>query len=158
VQEQEIEGVDADALQRALRGHPQIRRVLRRPAQARIGEAREALRPGALAVVEVVADRPDEAVLGPRHADQRTSEQRVGRPRSIGVGGHDGVDAIAGRQQRGEPVLLDGLAEAHEAPTAPGADGDVSGIAHSPESVADRGRGTIGTVILVPDVPQMSCR
>ena len=34
----------------------------------------------------------------------------------------------------GEPVVVNRDAEAHEAPTAPGADGDMSGIAHPPRA------------------------
>ena len=63
VQQQHVEGVDAQALERALGRHPQVGGVLVRAAQARVGEAREALGALALALVEVVADRADQRVV-----------------------------------------------------------------------------------------------
>ena len=72
--------VGAEPLQAALGRHPQVVGVLVRAAQARVGEAREAARPVALALVEVVADGADQAVVLARHARQRPAEQR-GRPR-----------------------------------------------------------------------------
>ena len=122
VQQQQVEGVGAAALEAALGGHAQVVAVLVRAAQARVGEAREALRALALALVEVVADRADERVVVARHAGQRAAEQRVGLARAVGVGRDHRVDAVAGPQQRLEALVRDRLAEAHEAPAAPGAD------------------------------------
>ena len=62
VQQQHVEGVDAQALQGALGGHPQVGAVLGLAAQPRVGEAREALRALALALVEVVAHRADQRI------------------------------------------------------------------------------------------------
>ena len=63
VQQQQVELVDAAALEAALGRHPQVARVLLRAAQARVGEAREALGAVALALVEVVTDGADDADL-----------------------------------------------------------------------------------------------
>src|SRR5829696_6090114 len=68
VEQEEIEAVLPQALQAALRRRPQIIVVSTGPPQRRIGEAWEALRAVALALVEVVADGPDEAVVVPRNA------------------------------------------------------------------------------------------
>ena len=47
-----------------------------------------------------------------------------------------------GRSSAVEALLVDRLAEAHEAPAAPGADGDVSGVRHAPECMtAQAARG-----------------
>ena len=59
---------------------------------------------------------------------ERTAEHRVGLAGAVHVGGDDGVDAAAGRDQRREALVVDRLAEVHEAPAAPGADGDATGI------------------------------
>ena len=142
VQEQQVEAVGPDALQRALGRHAQVRRVLLGPAQARVGEAREALGALALAFVEVVAHGADQAVGLALDAAQRAAEQLVGLARPVGVGRQDGVDAVAGAQQGGQALVVDRLAEAHEAPAAPGADGDVSGVRHAPECMtAQAARG-----------------
>ena len=53
---------------------PQVVRVALGAAQARVGEAREALGPVALAVVEVVPDGADEAYVTARDAAQRASD------------------------------------------------------------------------------------
>jgi hypothetical protein len=132
VQQQDVEGVDAEALERALAGHAQVRGVLVGPAQPRVGEAREALRALALALVEVVPDGADQAVVVAADAAQRAAEERVGLPRPVGVGGEDRVDALPRAQQRREAVVIDRLAEAHEAPAAPGPERDVSGVGHAP--------------------------
>jgi hypothetical protein len=134
VQQQHVEGVRAEALQAALGRHAQVVAVPVRPAQARIGEAREALGPVALALVEVVADRADQRVVGARHARQRAPEQGVGLAGPVGVGGHDRADAPAGPQQRLQALLGDRLAEAHEAPAAPGADRRVTEHRHHSSS------------------------
>ena len=63
VQQQQVELVDAAALEAALGRHPQVARVLLGPAQARVGEARKALGAVALALVEVVTDGADDADL-----------------------------------------------------------------------------------------------
>src|SRR5680860_1237723 len=73
VQQQEVESVQPEALQAALGRSPQVGRVLVGPAQARVGEAREAARPVALAVVEVVPERAHHAHLIAWHALQRAA-------------------------------------------------------------------------------------
>ena len=123
--------VGADPLEAALGRHPQVAGVLRRPAQARVGEAREAARPVALALVEVVADGADQAVVVARHARQRPPEQRVGLALPVGVGGEHGVDPVARAQQRRQALLVDRLAEVEEAPAAPGADRAAARLAHA---------------------------
>ena len=62
VQQQQVEALDAAALEAALGRHAQVAGVVARTAQRSIGEARKALRRRALALVEVVTDRADEAV------------------------------------------------------------------------------------------------
>src|SRR3954452_8261682 len=71
VEQQNVEALLPEPVKAALRGGPQILGVLTRAAQRGIGEAREALRPIALALVEVMAPRPDEAVVAPRNALER---------------------------------------------------------------------------------------
>ena len=47
-----------------------------------------------------------------------------------------------GRSSAVEALVVDRLAEVHEAPAAPGADGDVSGVRHAPECMtAQAARG-----------------
>ena len=126
VQEQEIERAGADALERPLRRHPDVVGVAVRAAQARVGEAREALRPLALARVEVVADRADDAVAVAVEAGERAAEERVGLAGAVGVGGDDRVDPLVRAQERGEALVVERLAEVHEPPAAPGAEGGVT--------------------------------
>ena len=71
VQEQHVEGVDAAAFEAALCRHSDIVGVALRTAQARIREAREALGALAFALVEVVADGPDQGVLVARNPCKR---------------------------------------------------------------------------------------
>jgi hypothetical protein len=132
VQKQQVERVDAAALERALGGHAHVVRIGVGAAQPRVGEARKALRALPLALVEVVADRPDQAVVLARDAVEGTAEQRVGLARSVGVGGHHRPNAVVGTQQRDQPLVVDLLAEAHEAPTAPGSDRRVGRVGHLP--------------------------
>ena len=78
VEEQQVEGGGAEPLEAALGRHPQVAGVLVRAAQARIGEARKAARPVALALVEVVADGADQAVVlarAPRPAPGRAASR-----------------------------------------------------------------------------------
>jgi hypothetical protein len=132
VQQQHVEGVHAEPLQAALRRHADVVRVAAGTAQARVREAGKALGAVALALVEVVADRSHERIVGARHAGQGTAEQGVRLAGAVRVGGHHGADAVARAQQRLEPLVGDRFAEAHEAPTAPGADCDVT--EHRPHS------------------------
>jgi hypothetical protein len=99
VEQQQVERVGAEALQAALGGHAQVAAVLPGAAQARVGEAREALRAVALALVEVVAHGAHERVVAARHAAQGPPEQRVRLAGPVRVGGHQGRDAVAGPQQ-----------------------------------------------------------
>src|SRR5439155_578952 len=81
-----------------------------RAAQRRVGEAREALGALALAVVEVVADGADEAERRAVEALKRAAQQRVGLALAVGVGGQDGVDAVAGTDQREEALVVERIA------------------------------------------------
>jgi hypothetical protein len=126
VQQQQVERVGADALQRALGRHAEVARVRVGAAQRRVGEAREALRPLALAFVEVVPDRADEAERVALHALDRATEQPVRLALPVGVGGQDRVDPVPGLDQREEPLVIQRLAEVHEPPAAPGAEGGVT--------------------------------
>ena len=54
-----------------------------------------------------------------RHAFQRAPQQRVRLPLAIDVGGQDRADTLVRTQERGVPLVIDRLAEAHEAPAAP---------------------------------------
>ena len=78
VEQQQVELRGADALEARLGRHPQVGGVPVGPAQGRVGEAREALRPVALALVEVVADRADQRVVLAGDALQRPAEHLVG--------------------------------------------------------------------------------
>ena len=122
MQEQEIEGVDPAPLEAALGRHLEVVGVARGTAELGIGEAGKALRAGTLAGVEIVADRPDDAHLITRQTLDRAAEHRVGVAGAVDVGGDDGRDALVGRDQPGEALVVERLAEAHEAPAAPGSD------------------------------------
>ena len=69
---------------------------------------------------------------------ERLAEQAVGLAGAIDVGGDDGVDVVAGRDQGEQALLVELLAEVHEAPAAPGAERDVAGIAHGVRVAAAR--------------------
>jgi hypothetical protein len=122
VQQQEVERVDADALQGALGGHLQVRRIFVSAAQRRIREAREALRPVALALVEVVPHGSDQAVGVARQPLERASQQGVGLALAVDVCRQDRPDALIGAVEREQPVVVDLLTEVHETPAAPGAE------------------------------------
>ena len=130
VQQEQVERVDADPLQGRLRGPPHVVAVVLAPAQARVGEAGKAARAVALAVDEVVADRADQAVVLTRQPRHRPPHDPVGLPGAVDVGREHGVDALARAQQPLQALLVDLLPEVQEAPTAPGAEGDMSGIPH----------------------------
>jgi hypothetical protein len=132
VEEQEVERVGADPLQRALGRHAQVRRVVVLAAQARVGEAGEALGALALAGVEVVPDGADQAVRVAVASLQCAAEQRVRLARAVRVGGHDRADALVGPEQRCQAVVVERLAEVHEAAAAPGADRRARGVGHFP--------------------------
>jgi len=63
VEQQDVEAVDAQALEAALGRHPHVVGVAVRAPQARVGEAGKALRAVALALVEVVSYGPNDAVV-----------------------------------------------------------------------------------------------
>src|SRR5439155_22161659 len=93
-----------------------------------VGEAWVTLGAVALARVEVVADRADEAVLLPRQALECAPQQRVGLACAVRVGREDGANALVGADQREVAVVVERLSEAHEAAAAPGADRGVRGV------------------------------
>ncbi len=130
VQQEQVERVRADPLQRALRRHPQVARVAVGAAQPRIREARVALRSLPLAFVEVVPDGADQAVGVAVRALQRPAEQRVGVAGAVGVRGHDRAHARVRAQQREQPLVVERDAEVHEAAAAPGSDGGPGGLGH----------------------------
>ena len=120
VQQQHVEAVEPAALQAALRRHPQIVPVVVWSAQRRVGEAREALRAGPLARVEVVADGPDDADALARDALEGHAEQAIGLAGPIHVGRDHRVDLGVRSKQRDQALLFERLPEMHEAPAAPG--------------------------------------
>ncbi len=122
MQHQQIEALGAEALQAPLGGHADVVAVVALAAQPRVGEAREALGAVALALVEVVPDRPDQAEALAICALDRASEQAIGLAGAVGIGAHHGVDPIAGSKQREQALILQGLAKMHEASSAPCAD------------------------------------
>src|SRR5213076_1230800 len=128
VKEEQIERVDAQPLEAPLACRPQVIAVLAGAAQPPVREPWESARPLALAGVEVVADRADEAVGAAIDPCQRPPQQLVGGSLPVDVGGDQGVDPLAGPQQSRQPIVVDRLAEAHEAPATPGADRDASGL------------------------------
>jgi hypothetical protein len=138
VQQQEVERVGADALEALLGGIAEVGAVVLRPAQARVGEAREALRALALAVVEVVADGADQRVGVAIEAGERSAEQRVGGALAVDVGGQHGADAVVGAHQREQALIVERDAVVHEVAARPGAEGGVRGIeGHRPEGYAE---------------------
>ena len=100
VEEEKVERGGPEPPEAPLGRHPQVLGVGVGPAQRRVGEAREAARPVALALVEVVADRADQRVVLARDPGQRPAEHLVGLALAVGVGGEDGVDPVARAQQR----------------------------------------------------------
>jgi hypothetical protein len=132
VEEQEVEAVLTEPLEAALGGHPQVAAVLVWTPKRRVGEPREAARSLALALIEVVADRPDQAegvTVQPLHG---AADERVRLALAVGVGRHHGVDPVAGPQERLEPLGLDCLAEAQVAPPAPASDRLLPRRRHAP--------------------------
>ena len=125
MQQEEIEFVRATAGQFLLRRHAEVARVVRREAQAGIGEAREALRAVALAGVKVVPDCAGEAIAVAPHAGQGAAEHLVRRAVAVHVGGQKGADALLMRVLDGaeKTVVVERFAKVHEASAAPGAVG-----------------------------------
>ncbi len=115
VQQQQVEGVLAEALEAALGRHPQVGGVGIRTPQGRIREPRKPARPGSRALVEVVADRADQGVGIARSPVQGPAQELVGLALAVGVGAEDRLDALARAQQRLEPRPLDRLPEVQEA-------------------------------------------
>jgi hypothetical protein len=122
VKQQQVEALDSAALQAALGGHANVVAVVAWPAQSLVGEARKAPRAVALAVIEVVADRTDQAVAVALDPRERLPEHAVGLTGAVDVRREHRLDAGARAQQRPHPLLLERLSEVHEAPSAPGAD------------------------------------
>ena len=122
VQEENVEPGDADRVEASLGGAPQVRRVVVGAAQRRVREPREALRPLALPKVEIMADRPDERTRVAIHAGQRPAGRPVRLAFAVDIGRQDRVDPVPGAQQRLEALVVELLAEMHEAAAAPGSD------------------------------------
>ena len=119
VQQQQVEGIDAAALQAALRGHPHVVRVALRSAQARIGETGETLGTFSFARVEIVSDGAHDGEIRAGDPGERATKQSVGRAGAIGVRRDDRRDTLIWAQQGSEPVFVDRLPEVHEATAAP---------------------------------------
>ena len=107
VEEEEVEAVLAESLEALLRRHPQVAGVRVGSAQPRVREPREALRADPLTLVEVMADRADEAVGAAIDAGDRAAEHPVGLALTVGVGGQHRRDAVAGPEHCLEPLLVD---------------------------------------------------
>ena len=92
MQQQHVELVDSAALEAALGRHPQVARVLLGAAQARVGEAREALGAVTLTHIEVVAHRANDADLVTREVArcQCAAEPGVGLAGAVGVSCQNG--------------------------------------------------------------------
>src|SRR5919109_936434 len=121
VEEEQVEWAGADPFEAPLGGEAHVVAIAVGAAQARVGEAGEALRPLALARVEVVADRAHQLVVRPGDALEGAAQQAVRLSLAVDVGRHHDPDAVAGAKECLEALLRDGLPEAHEAPAAPGA-------------------------------------
>ena len=141
MQQEDVEGVDPEALEAALGRHADVAGVLVGAAQRRVGEAWEALRAVALGGVEVVSDRADDAVVLAVDGGDRPAEQEVRLARPVGVGCEQRVEPVAGTQQGFEALLGDRLAEMQVAPTAPRSDCGMGGPGHRHRV---RGRGGCG--------------
>ncbi len=130
VQQQQVELVDAAALEAALGRHLQVARVLLRSAQTRVREARKALSAVAFAVIEVVADGADDAdlITRKRRVSERASEPDVGFTGAVSVSGQHRPDLFVGSDQSLEACVVERLAEVHEAAAAPGADRGACGV------------------------------
>ena len=94
VQQQQVEALDAAALEAALGRHADVVGVVVLAAQARVGEAREALRAVALAARRSRgrSRRSGSSCRAPRPASAR-AEHAVGLAGAVGVGGDHRVDA-----------------------------------------------------------------
>jgi len=80
VQQQQIEAVDAAALEAAFGRRPQIARVPVGAAQRRIGESGEALGAVALAFVEIVSDRARPSIVSASPAPYTSAVMTVSIP------------------------------------------------------------------------------
>jgi hypothetical protein len=77
-----------------------------------------------------VAHRAGHEIRVALEARERAREDSVRLTLAVYVRGQDGPDAVAGAQERNEPVLVDRLAEPHESTAAPGPDCHVVGQGH----------------------------
>ena len=86
------------------------------------------LGPSRSPVVEVVADGADDAHALARAARDRPPEHPVGVAGPVNVGRQHSGDRLVGSDQRSEALVVERLAEVHEAAAAPRADGNRTGI------------------------------
>ena len=66
-----------------------------------------------------MANRADEAVVLAREPFQGLADDQVGAAGAVSVSGDQRVDPATGAKQINQPLLLDLLAEVHEAPSGP---------------------------------------
>ena len=130
MQQQQVEAIDAAALEARLDRAAQVRAVAAGAAQAGIGEARVAAGAVALTVDEVVPDRADEAERVAVEPVDGTANEAIGLALAVHVGGHDGADLVVRTQERDEAVIVERDAVVQEAPAAPGAECRVAEIRH----------------------------
>ena len=121
VEEEQVELLHAAAFEGVLGRHFQVLEILLRAAQRGVGEAREAFRAVAFAIVKIVAHRADERIGVARKTCEGAAEHRVGDAVAVNVGGHEGADAaLVGVADDGEKTVVgQGFAKVHEAAAAP---------------------------------------
>jgi len=95
-----------------------------RTAKLRIREAGIAFGPGALAIVDIVADHGDEAVGVAINAFEGFAEDLVALADTVDIRGEEGANALViGLTRHFYPaVFLHALTKVHEATTAPGSE------------------------------------
>ena len=99
MQQQQIEVVDAAALETLLGRHSQVPGVLIRAAQLRVSETLEAFRAAPLAFIKVVTDRANEAVILAREALKSLPDDLIRAASAVRIGGNQGVYPVPGAQQ-----------------------------------------------------------
>ena len=130
MQQQQVEALDAAALEARLGGAPQVRGIAARTAETGIGEPRKSRGAVALAIDEVVADGADEPERRAVEPRDRSPDEPVGLALAVDVGRHDGTDALVRAQKRHEPVIVERHAVVEEPPAAPGTQRRMAEIGH----------------------------
>ena len=151
VQHQHVEPVGSAALEASLGGHAQVGGIALGPPEGGVGEARIALRAGALALVEVVSDHAHQPVALAPAIGQRLTDGRVGGAGAVDVGRDHGADVVPGAQQGDQALVLHRESEVHVHPAAPRAEGGMAEVGHQVRLARSRsGGGRVRLRVVAP--------